>query len=115
REVGERHRRDRRVGGVDQLEQAMLDDIAVVGALSHRLPPNARHAAAVIDCLRPVIAAHGSSRSVTRRRGTVVVVNVAGSMPCASSSQVIGTATGAPARARGEYGAMNVAPRPLRR
>src|SRR5262249_56828286 len=111
REVGQRHRGDRHIGRVDQLEEAVLDHGRVVGGWGRRLPPSARRAAAVIDCLSVAIDFQGSSRKVASRRGTVVVVNVAGSTVWASSSQLIGTATGAPARARGEYGAMNVAPR----
>ena len=57
----------------------------------------------MIDCRSVAMAAQGSAASAPRRRGTVSMVKLAGTTP-SSSSHVIGVATGAPGRARVEYG-----------
>ena len=61
------------------------------------------------------MSAHGSARRRFRWAGTVASVNW--SPPCsfASADHGSGIATGAPGRARSEYDATAVAPRPLRR
>lgn len=60
------------------------------------------------------IAFHGSCRSRAFHSENSATVN-RGGFASSSSFQFIGTATGAPARARGEYGAIEVEPRSFRR
>ena len=77
-----------------------------------RLGATFRSIEAVRVCERRPISAHGSVRRI--RTGTVSNVNRAGVSRGVSSAHETGVDTGMPSRARGEYGATQVAPRRLR-
>src|SRR5439155_1747848 len=127
-------RQDAQLAAVAERERAEAVPLRLVleVALGHRVRQLAQHrldrrhhgqvhgnrsffrAAAVIDWRSASYPFQAAVREASQR-AALVTEYACGSIPFASSSHVIGTATGAPSRARGENAATADAPRALRR